>query len=228
MTISIGLVQSTGFAFLFHQGGGGLGIGGGAGSGLDLLPNFNFGSVALVVITLTAGTALLMWMGELITQKGIGNGMSIIIFAAVVAALPNQLSLVKENAGWIWLISILLMYVAMLFAIVYVEQGQRRIPVQFAKRVVGRRMYGGQSTYIPLKVNQSDRLRVLLHRHYVRPGQAGRHHPQAGWLHPRYSPRPADRALPRQDPGSHHAPRSAFHCRRCAASGPRAQHRASR
>jgi len=161
LTISIGIVQATGFAFLFHQGGGGLGIGGGAGTGLDLLPTFNFLTVSMVVITLTAGTALLMWMGELITQKGIGNGMSIIIFAAVVAALPNQLSLVKENAGWVWLISILLMYVAMLFVIVYVEQGQRRIPVQFAKRVVGRRMYGGQSTYIPLKVNQSGVIPII-------------------------------------------------------------------
>ena len=161
MTIAIAIVQSTGFAFLFHNGGGGLGHGAGQGTQFDLLPNFNLGTVGLVVLTLTAGTALLMWMGELVTQRGIGNGMSIIIFAAIVASLPNQLSQVLENNGIVTLIGVLLMYVILLFAIVFVEQGQRRIPVQFAKRVVGRRQYGGQSTYIPLKVNQSGVIPII-------------------------------------------------------------------
>jgi len=161
MTIAIAVVQSTGFAFLFHQGGGGLGHGAGQGTGLDLLPTFNIGTVGLVVLTLTAGTALLMWMGELITQKGIGNGMSIIIMAAVVASIPNQLALVKENSGWGALTGLCFVYILMLIAIVFVEQGQRRIPVQFAKRVVGRKQYGGQSTYIPLKVNQSGVIPII-------------------------------------------------------------------
>jgi len=161
MTIAIGIVQATGFAFLFHGDGGALGIGGGQGTGLDLLPNFNIGSVFLVVLTLTAGTALLMWMGELITQKGIGNGMSIIIFAAVVSVIPNQLTLVKENSGWGALSALLVLYALLLFVIVYVEQGQRRIPVQFAKRVVGRKQTAGQSTYIPLKVNQSGVIPII-------------------------------------------------------------------
>ena len=158
LTIAIALVQATGFAFLFHNGGGGLGN---DAVSFDLLPTFTITRVGLVVLTLTAGTALLMWMGELITQKGIGNGMSIIIFAAVVASLPGQLSLVKANSGWDALIGVLAMYVVLLAAIVFVEQGQRRIPVQFAKRVVGRRMTAGGSTYIPLKVNQSGVIPII-------------------------------------------------------------------
>ena len=158
LTIGIALIQSTGFAFLFHNQGGGL-----AGStGIpDLLPEFTAPRVGLVVLTLTAGTALLMWMGELITQKGIGNGMSIIIFAAVVSSLPNQFSLVKGNSGWPGVFEVLAMYLVLLVVIVFVEQGQRRIPVQFAKRVVGRRMTTGGSTYIPLKVNQSGVIPII-------------------------------------------------------------------
>ena len=152
MTIAIALLQSTAFAFLFHNGGGGFGHGGSSdGTSLDLLPNFTAGRVALVVLTLTAGTALLMWMGELITQNGIGNGMSILIFVSVVSSLPNQGSLVRTDAGMTGLIGIILLFIVLLVAIVFVEQGQRRIPVQFAKRVVGRKQYGGQSTYIPLE-----------------------------------------------------------------------------
>ena len=158
LTIGIALIQSTGFAFLFHNSGGGLA----GGTGIpDLLPEFTAPRVGLVVLTLTAGTALLMWMGELITQKGIGNGMSIIIFAAVVSSLPNQFSLVKGNSGWVGVVEVAAMYLVMLVLIVFVEQGQRRIPVQFAKRVVGRRMTTGGSTYIPLKVNQSGVIPII-------------------------------------------------------------------
>jgi preprotein translocase subunit SecY len=102
-----------------------------------------------------------MWLGELITQRGIGNGMSILIFASVVSRLPAQGGAVFAQGGqfkgWV----IILIGIGMITAIVYVESGQRRIPVQFAKRVVGRRMYGGQSTYIPLKVNQSGVIPVI-------------------------------------------------------------------
>ncbi len=161
MTIAIALLQSTAFAFLFHNGGGGFGGASSDGTQLDLLPNFTVGRVILVVLTLTAGTALLMWMGELVTQYGIGNGMSILIFASVVASLPNQGALVRTDAGWTGVIGVSLLYLVLLVAIVFVEQGQRRIPVQFAKRVVGRKQYGGQSTYIPLKVNQSGVIPII-------------------------------------------------------------------
>ncbi|MBU6329859.1 MAG: preprotein translocase subunit SecY [Acidobacteria bacterium] len=159
VTIGIALLQSTGLAYLFHNGGGGLR--GGNTTGIDLVPNFDVGHVLLIVLTLTTGTALLMWMGELITQRGIGNGMSIIIFASVVSILPGMLGQIKANGGITALILVLIGYGLILVAIVFVEQGQRRIPVQFAKRVVGRRMYGGQSTYIPLKVNQSGVIPII-------------------------------------------------------------------
>ncbi len=157
ITIGIALVQSTSLAFLFHNGGGGL-----TQTGIpDLLPEFTPPRVALVVLTLTAGTAILMWMGELITQKGIGNGISLIIFAAVVSGLPAQLSTVRTQSGWNALLGVVFMYLVLLVAIVFVEQGQRRIPVQFAKRVVGRKMTAGGSTYIPLKVNQSGVIPII-------------------------------------------------------------------
>jgi preprotein translocase subunit SecY len=114
----------------------------------------------LIVITLTAGTAFIMWLGELITQRGIGNGMSLLIFASVVSALPTQGAAIYETSIFKFIV-VLAMGVAMIVGIVFVEQGQRRIPVQFAKRVVGRRMYGGQSTYIPLKVNQSGVIPII-------------------------------------------------------------------
>ena len=162
LTMGIAVVQATSFAFLFHNGGGG--FTGGAthrGNTIDLLPNFTVPRVALVVLTLTAGTALLMWMGEVITQRGIGNGMSLIIFASVVSSLPFTFTAVKAGSGWPATIGIGILFVALLVLIVFVENGQRRIPVQFAKRVVGRRMYGGQNTYIPLKVNQSGVIPII-------------------------------------------------------------------
>ena len=161
-TIAIAIVQATGFAFLFSRQGSGFGTGSaGNNSGLDLLPNFTAPRVGLVVLTLTAGTALLMWMGELITQKGVGNGISIIIFASVMTTIPNQFVDVFNNGGWGWIALILALYIIMLVAIVFVENGQRRIPVTFSKRVVGRKQYGGTSTYIPLKVNQSGVIPII-------------------------------------------------------------------
>ncbi|MDG1365881.1 MAG: preprotein translocase subunit SecY [Acidimicrobiales bacterium] len=154
LTITIAVVQSTSFAFLFN--GGGL-----VGGELRLIQNFGAWSVFVVVLTLTTGTALLMWMGELITQRGIGNGMSLMIFTSVVSTLPAQGSLVQAENGTLALMILIAVAVLLLVGIVFVEQGQRRIPVQFAKRVVGRRMYGGQSTYIPLKVNQSGVIPII-------------------------------------------------------------------
>jgi preprotein translocase subunit SecY len=165
LTVAIALLQSTGLAFLFHNGGGGLlGAGGGVDLGIDLFggdENFNTGRILIVVLTLTAGTALLMWMGELITQRGIGNGMSLLIFASVVSSFPVAGAQINAERGVQLLIPLLLLAVAIMVAIVFVELGQRRIPVQFSKRVVGNKMTGGQSTYIPLKVNQSGVIPVI-------------------------------------------------------------------
>ena len=161
LAVAIALLQSTGLAFLFHNGGGGLLGGGGNATGVDVLPVFTPFRVIIVVLTLTAGHALLMWMGELISQRGIGNGMSLLIFASVVSVFPGAGARLNAEQGTTLLIALLILAIALLVAIVFVEQGQRRIPVQFAKRVVGRRMYGGQSTYIPLKVNQSGIIPII-------------------------------------------------------------------
>ncbi|MEY2589379.1 MAG: preprotein translocase subunit SecY [Acidimicrobiaceae bacterium] len=184
LTIGIALVQSAGLSYLFHNGGGGFGRVQNT-TGLDLFggaSNYNFGRVALVVVTLVAGTALLMWMGELITQRGIGNGMSLLIFASVVSTLPASGGQIKAEKGTGWLIIMLGVGVAILVGIVFVEQGQRRIPVQFAKRVVGRRMYGGQSTYIPLKVNQAGVIPIIFASSVLYlPVLAGNVLPADGW-----------------------------------------------
>src|SRR4051794_9410646 len=161
LTIAIALVQSFGLTYLFHNGGGGFGRVRNT-TGIDLfLGNYNLGRVLLSVLTLVAGTALLMWMGELITQRGIGNGMSLLIFASVVSTMPASGGQIKAEKGTAWLIALIGVGVLILVAIVFIEQGQRRIPVQFAKRVVGRRMYGGQSTYTPLKVNQAGVIPII-------------------------------------------------------------------
>jgi len=155
LTMAIAILQSTALAFLFHNGGGGLLGGASNPTGIDVLPDFTAPRVLLVVLVLTAGTAMLMWLGEVITQRGIGNGMSLLIFASVVSSLPSQFAQIRAEKGWTLLAPLVVLFLGVLVGIVIVENGQRRIPVQFAKRVVGRRMYGGQSTYIPLKVNQS-------------------------------------------------------------------------
>jgi preprotein translocase subunit SecY len=156
LTVALAIIQSTGLAFLFHNGASQI-----FGTDIDLIPKWNVPRVALIVLSLTAGTALIMWMGEVITQLGIGNGMSLIIFASVVSRIPSGGAQVKADGGMVKFVIITVMAVAVLVAIVFVEEGQRRIPVQFAKRVVGRRMYGGQSSYIPLKVNQSGVIPII-------------------------------------------------------------------
>ena len=158
LTVILAILQSTGLAFLLHRGQLGQG---GSDTGLDLLPNFTPGSVALVVLSLTAGTALIMWLGELITQRGIGNGMSILIFASIVSSLPSEGKAILDQKGLGIFLVICAMALGIIVAIVIMEQGQRRIPVQYAKRVVGRKMYGGSSTYIPLKVNQAGIIPII-------------------------------------------------------------------
>ena len=159
--VGIAMLQATGITYLFHTGGGGFGSRGNS-TGLDLFgDHYTPGRFALVVVTLTAGFAMLMWFGEVITQRGIGNGMSLLIFASVVSRLPANFATVRAESGTFAMVAIGLMFVALLGAIVFIEQGVRRIPVQFAKRQVGRKMYGGQSTYIPLKVNGAGVISII-------------------------------------------------------------------
>ena len=157
MTVGLAVLQATGITYQFNNGL----LGGSTASNASLVIDFDVPHVALIVLTITAGTAVVMWMGELITQRGIGNGMSILIFANVVSRMPAELGNVRAEGGDVLFTLVMLMGIGMIVAIVFVEQGQRRIPVQFAKRVVGRRMYGGQSTYIPLKVNQAGVIPII-------------------------------------------------------------------
>ena len=158
LTVALALMQSTGLVYLFHKGGGGLF---GTTQSIDLILNYSIWRAAFIVLTLTAGTAFVMWLAELITQRGIGQGMSILIFANVVAGIPTGLNTVLQEGGRLKFSVILLVSLGLLVLIVFVDQGQRRIPVTFAKRVVGRKMYGGSSTYIPLKVNQAGVIPII-------------------------------------------------------------------
>jgi preprotein translocase subunit SecY len=160
LTVGLALIQSTGFVFALKEGQRGL-LGFAGFEGTNMIPGFNAARASLIILTWTAGTALVMWLGELITQRGVGNGMSILIFASVVSRLPALGGDIFASGGWFKGTVILGIGILMIASIVFVESGQRRIPVQFAKRVVGRRMYGGQSTYIPLKVNQSGVIPVI-------------------------------------------------------------------
>jgi preprotein translocase subunit SecY len=155
LAIAIATLQGAGLTFIFGQGRGSAFFGG-ATQAPDVVLLDPFMPRALLVIpSLVAGTALLMWVGELISQRGIGNGMSMMIFASVVSGLPYNYYSLLQSKKTITFIILVAVSIGILFAVVRVELGQRRIPVQFAKRVVGRKMYGGQNTYIPLKVNQA-------------------------------------------------------------------------
>ena len=152
VTVFLALLQSASIVQLAHN----QGI-----LPLDIFPGLTPGRFALAVLTLTAGTALIMWLGELITARGIGNGMSILIFSAIVSTLPSEgANILRVNKGFIFGL-VCFLGLLIVVAVIFVEQAQRRIPVQYAKRMVGRRMYGGQSTYIPLKVNQAGVIPII-------------------------------------------------------------------
>ncbi|MGE2832460.1 preprotein translocase subunit SecY [Mycobacterium sp. SMC-4] len=121
----------------------------------------NIFTLVVIVLVMTAGAALVMWMGELVTERGIGNGMSLLIFAGIAARIPVEGNMILEDRGGLVFAMVCVAALAILVAVVFVEQGQRRIPVQYAKRMVGRRMYGGTSTYLPLKVNQAGVIPVI-------------------------------------------------------------------
>jgi preprotein translocase subunit SecY len=149
-TAALAFVESLGFVFLFRTQGAFDKVG-----GLTFLRGF------LVVLTLTVGAVMVMWLGELITQRGIGNGISLMIFASIVSRLPNGLyKLFTEEAPWKW-VAMAVIAIGVVVFVIFITQGQRRIPVQYAKRVVGRKVYGGQSTYLPLKVNMAGVIPVI-------------------------------------------------------------------
>ncbi|MFV0525788.1 MAG: preprotein translocase subunit SecY [Acidimicrobiales bacterium] len=130
-------------------------------STVNLFPDGSPGRIFLAVMCMTVGTAIVMWMGELVTERGVGNGMSLLIFASVISGLPTLGIRINAVSGPVWLAVSLALLAVLCAGIVFVEQGQRRIPVHFAKRVVGRKQYGGNNTYIPLKVNQAGVIPVI-------------------------------------------------------------------
>src|ERR671935_89136 len=153
LTVGLAFAQSIGYVFLFRTFA--------SDANTKVINNFNIGSVLLIVLTLTAGTVFVMWLGELITQRGIGNGISLMIFASIVARIPHGVNAWWNNPDQVFKVMMPLIALAVIAAIVYIQEGQRRIPVQYAKRVVGRRMAGGGSTYLPLRVNMAGVIPVI-------------------------------------------------------------------
>jgi preprotein translocase subunit SecY len=128
----------------------------------SILPDDSIPTLVIMVLTMTAGTGLVMWLGELVTDKGIGNGMSLLIFTSIAATFPGSLWAIQQRDGrWDIFLGVILLGFLIIALVVFVEQSQRRIPVQYAKRQVGRQMYGGTSTYIPLKVNMAGVIPVI-------------------------------------------------------------------
>jgi preprotein translocase subunit SecY len=158
LTIGLAILQSTGYIELARSGTlfPSCDI-----STYPIIPDASVFRIATMVITMVAGTAVIMWMGELITDRGIGNGMSVMIFTQVIAVIPGELlTIFQTKKAFTGALSVIVVAVVFAF-VVFMEQAQRRIPVQYAKRMVGRRMYGGTSTYIPMKVNQAGVIPVI-------------------------------------------------------------------
>ncbi|MCW2690493.1 MAG: secY [Mycobacterium sp.] len=127
----------------------------------DIIADQRIFTLVVIVLVMTAGAALVMWMGELVTERGIGNGMSLLIFAGIAARIPSEGKTILDSRGGLVFAAVCVAALIIIVGVVFVEQGQRRIPVQYAKRMVGRRMYGGTSTYLPLKVNQAGVIPVI-------------------------------------------------------------------
>ena len=155
LTLALALLQATGIVALARSGQLLQGC------QKELLYNDNVSTFLVMVLTMTAGTAVIMWLGELITERGIGNGMSILIFTQVVATFPGSLWSVQRSRGWWTFAIVMAIGLVLVAAVIFIEQAQRRIPVQYARRMVGRKMFGGSSTYIPLKVNQAGIIPVI-------------------------------------------------------------------
>ncbi|OKL46039.1 preprotein translocase subunit SecY [Boudabousia marimammalium] len=157
LTIFLAFMQSLGFISLARSGNMF------PGCTVPVIPSDTVWTFLLILIVMTAGTGVIMWLGELITDRGIGNGMSLLIFTSIIARLPQQLFGIAQSAdnGVLKVLGIIAMIAAITIAIVFVEQAMRRIPVQYAKRMVGSRSYGGSSTYIPIKINMSGVIPVI-------------------------------------------------------------------
>jgi preprotein translocase subunit SecY len=159
LTIGLAILQSTGFIALARSGQLYQGC------DLPLVPETNsqplWLTLATLVITMTAGTGVVMWLGELITDRGIGNGMSVLIFTSITARIPFEAKGILDSKSGLTFGIVCLIALVVITAVIFIEQAQRRIPVQYAKRMIGRRMYGGTSTYIPLKVNQAGIIPVI-------------------------------------------------------------------
>src|SRR6202023_3552458 len=153
LTVGLAFAQSIGYVFLFRS------LAPSAGE--QVIQTFDAPHVFLIVISLTAGTVLLMWMGELITQRGIGNGISLLIFASIVSRIPSGISSWWTNPDQVFRVIMPFIAIGVVASIVFVQEGQRRIPIQYAKRVIGRRMTQGGQTYLPLRVNMAGVIPVI-------------------------------------------------------------------
>jgi preprotein translocase subunit SecY len=158
LTIGLAILQSTTIIALARSGNM---FQGGAPECQRIIPDASIFKLITMVIVMTAGTAVIMWFGELITERGVGNGMSVLIFVSIAAGFPTSLWAIQKTRGWGVFIAVMAIGLVVMAAVIYVEQAQRRIPVQYAKRQIGRRSYGGSSTYIPLKVNQAGVIPVI-------------------------------------------------------------------
>ena len=158
LTIGLAILQSTGYIELARSGT--LFVNCNQAT-TPIIPDSSVFRIATMVITMVAGTAVIMWMGELITDRGVGNGMSVMIFTQVIAVIPGELLTIFQTRGTFTALLSLIVVMVIVAFVVFMEQAQRRIPVQYAKRMVGRRMYGGTSTYIPMKVNQAGVIPVI-------------------------------------------------------------------
>ncbi|WP_216210466.1 preprotein translocase subunit SecY [Amycolatopsis aidingensis] len=155
LTIGLAILQATGVVALADRGAMFQGC------PESVIPDNSVYSLAIIVITMTAGTAVMMWLGELITERGVGNGMSVLIFLNIAARIPAEGANILSSQGGTVFAFVCVLALAIIASVVFVEQGQRRIPVQYAKRMIGRRMYGGTSTYLPIKVNQAGVIPVI-------------------------------------------------------------------
>ena len=159
LTVGLAILQSTGYIELARSGT--LFNGCGTAGNNPIIPNSSVFNIATMVICMVAGTTVIMWLGELITDRGVGNGMSVLIFTTVISVIPGEILAIYRDKSAFYAGVAILVVVAIVAFIVFMEQAQRRIPVQYAKRMVGRRMYGGTSTYIPMKVNQAGVIPVI-------------------------------------------------------------------
>jgi preprotein translocase subunit SecY len=159
LTVGLAVLQSTGYIELARSGT--LFNGCGTASDYPLIPNASVFSIATMVIIMVSGTTVIMWLGELITDRGVGNGMSVLIFTTVISVIPGEILAIERDKSLFYAAAAVVVVVFIVAFIVFMEQAQRRIRVQYAKRMVGRRMYGGTSTYIPMKVNQAGVIPVI-------------------------------------------------------------------